>query len=182
MPVEWSPLWLSLRAAGTATAAALLPGLWLGYVLRDRPRASALAALPLGFPPVIVCAFLLSTYARRAFGWEFAAAAGIVYALPLLARAARAAFLEIEPQYAAAARTLGASEWRVFWVIALPLAWRPIFGAASLAFARLLAEFAIVLFLAGRAPAPPVAAALAAIALAAVYAGQRAAAGARRRA
>ena len=172
MPVDWTPLWLSLRVAGLATLASLPAAIGLAYALRDRARGSALAALPLAFPPVIVCAWLFCTHAKRDFQWQLAAAAGILFALPFLARAARAAFLEVEPQYFAAARILGAGEGRICCLVAVPLAWRGLAAAVSLVFARLLGEFALVLVLAGRTPAAPVLFALAAIALLSVYAGQ----------
>jgi len=147
MPVDWSLLWLGLRVAGLATLVSLPLAVGLGYALRDRRRAGGYASFALAFPPTIGCGFLLCAWWKRPFGWEFAAWAGVVYALPFLTNAARNAFLGVAPQYLAAARTLGASEWRACCVVALPLAWRPIAGAASLAFVRLLAEFAIVLLL-----------------------------------
>ena len=51
-----------------------------------------------------------------------------------------------------AARTLGASEWRVFRRVALPLAAPGILAGATLAFARALGEFGATLMLAGNIP------------------------------
>ena len=36
MPLNWSPLWLSLRVAGIATAISLVAGIYLAYVLANR--------------------------------------------------------------------------------------------------------------------------------------------------
>jgi molybdate transport system permease protein len=47
-------------------------------------------------------------------------------------------------EYGDAARSLGCSEWRIFWRVMLPLSWRPILAAAGVAFARVLAEWSIV--------------------------------------
>ena len=48
--------------------------------------------------------------------------------------------------------TLGASEWRLFWRVTLPLAHRSIFAAAALAFARSLGDFGVTLMVAGNIP------------------------------
>jgi len=51
-----------------------------------------------------------------------------------------------------AARTLGASEWRVFREVALPLAWPGVLAGTILSFARALGEFGATLMLAGNIP------------------------------
>ena len=56
--------------------------------------------------------------------------------------------------YEKAARNLGASEWRVFWRVTLPLARRSIFAAGVLAFARSLGDFGATLMVAGNIPQP----------------------------
>jgi ABC-type sulfate transport system permease component len=48
---------------------------------------------------------------------------------------------------------LGAPGWRVFWRVTAPLAYRPILAAASLAFARLAAEYAVTILVAAQAGA-----------------------------
>jgi molybdate transport system permease protein len=86
----------------------------------------------------------------------FTAQAAIVAALfhsaPLLIKSARAAFESIDHSYERAARTLGASEWRVFWRVTVPLARRSIAAAAALAFARSLGEFGVTIMVAGNIP------------------------------
>jgi molybdate transport system permease protein len=133
-------LWLSLRVASAATAASLVLGIWFGYLLQSRPRAAVLLSLPLALPPTIVCAYFLAPH----FTWQLAAAAGALYAVPFLGRSARIAFDEIGSEYTHAARSLGASEWRVFWRVGLPLAGRPILAATAIVFARMASEFALV--------------------------------------
>ena len=59
MPVDWFPLWLSLKVAGIATACSLVVGLWLAYVLADRrfrgkEALNAAVALPLVLPPTVL--------------------------------------------------------------------------------------------------------------------------------
>ncbi|MGC1291989.1 MAG: ABC transporter permease subunit, partial [Candidatus Acidiferrales bacterium] len=65
---------------------------------------------------------------------------------------ARAALEQVDPNLLQAARTLGASEWRVFRRVALPLAWPGILAGTILAFARALGEFGATLMLAGSIP------------------------------
>jgi molybdate transport system permease protein len=145
MPFNWSPLWLSLRVAGLGTAGALLPGLWLAYVLATRRfagRSAAFALLSLLLAtPVVICAWL---FLGPSFSWKFAAAAGVLAAIPLIALGARYRLQSLDLRYGNAARSLGASEWRIFWSVMLPLGWRPTLAAAAVAFARVLAEWTIV--------------------------------------
>ncbi|MGA2268332.1 MAG: ABC transporter permease subunit [Bryobacteraceae bacterium] len=154
MGANWFPLWLSLRVAGLATVISLLMGLWLAWLLasrefRGKGAIETLLALPLIFPPTImVCYFLIRITRRMAFTWQVAVAAALVYAFPFLVRSARASFRNLDRGYEDAARSLGASEWRVFWRIALPLAYRPILTAATLVFARVLTECAATLLIA----------------------------------
>ena len=51
-----------------------------------------------------------------------------------------------------AARNLGASEWRLFWRITLPLARRSIFAATALAFMQALGDFGATIMVAGNIP------------------------------
>jgi molybdate transport system permease protein len=77
-------------------------------------------------------------------------AAGVVSAMPLLIRVSRTAFASLDPNLGKAARSLGASGWRVFLRIELPLALRPILTAIALAFARVLGELAAAFWIASR--------------------------------
>jgi molybdate transport system permease protein len=58
----------------------------------------------------------------------------------------------VDRNYERAARNLGASEWKLFWRVTLPLAWRSIFAATALAFARALGDFGVTLMVAGNIP------------------------------
>jgi ABC-type molybdate transport system permease subunit len=84
----------------------------------------------------------------RRFTIETAIAAGVLYGLPFAARAARLEFQRLDHQTMNAARISGASEWRVFWRIALPLTCRPLAAAAVMLFARLGTECALALWIA----------------------------------
>jgi molybdate transport system permease protein len=144
MPLNWSPLWLSLRVAGIATAGALLPGLWLAYLLATRAFTGrkavfTLLALLLATPVVILASIL----ARPAFLWPAGAAAGALAALPFVALGVRTSLRTLDQAYGNAARSLGMGEWRIFWRVILPLGWRPVLAACAIAFARVFAEWTI---------------------------------------
>jgi len=151
MPVDWSPLWISLRVASFATAISLVFGLWLAWFLArrnfpGRELVQAVATFPYALPPLIAGTYAVMTLAHSpyAFTWHLGMVAGAVGVFPVMVRGARRAFQTRELDYENAARSMGASEWRVFWWVALPLAYEPILAAAAISYARVLAEFAAV--------------------------------------
>jgi len=75
-----------------------------------------------------------------------------VMSFPLLVRSVRVAFEEVNPRLEQIARTLGASDLRVFWAITMPLAARGIIAGMILAFARALGEFGATIMVAGNIP------------------------------
>ncbi len=59
MPIDWFPLWLSLRVAFVSTALSLAAGLWLAYILanrnfRGKEALDAAVTLPLVLPPTVL--------------------------------------------------------------------------------------------------------------------------------
>src|SRR6185436_4398596 len=172
MQIDWFPLWLSLRVAFLATGIAVAGGVWLAYILanrefRGKEILDAAISLPLVLPPTVLGAYLLVVIGRASpfgriwedvfgeplvFTWKAAVVAALLHSLPLLVKSARAAFESVDRRYERAARTLGASEWRLFWRVTLPLAQRSIFAAAALAFARALGDFGVTLMVAGNIP------------------------------
>jgi molybdate transport system permease protein len=172
MHIDWFPLWLSLRVATLATAAALALGLWLAYLLanrefRGKEVLDAALTLPLVLPPTVLGYYLLVLLGRASplgkvwesitgsplvFTWKAAVVAALLHALPLLVKSARAALESVDRSFERAARTLGASEWRLFWRVTLPLARRSILAATVLAFARALGDFGVTLMVAGNIP------------------------------
>jgi molybdate transport system permease protein len=172
MPIDWFPLWLSLRVALVSTAAALGAGLWIAHVLanrefRGKAAVDAAVTLPLVLPPTVLGYYLLVLLGHRSplgklwekifgsplvFTWKAAVVAALLYSLPLLVKSSRAALESVDRSCERAARTLGASEWKLFWRVTLPLARRSILAATALAFARSLGEFGATLMIAGNIP------------------------------
>jgi molybdate transport system permease protein len=172
MAIDWFPLWLSLRVAAISTALALVIGLWLAWILanrqfRGKELLDTVVTLPLVLPPTVLGYYLLVLLGRRSpigqlyewlfggplvFSWQAAVVAALFHSTPLLVKSARAAFESVDRSYERAARTLGASEPRLFWRVTLPLARRSILAAAALAFARSLGDFGVTLMIAGNIP------------------------------
>jgi molybdate transport system permease protein len=78
--------------------------------------------------------------------------AAAVVSFPLMYLTARAALEQVDAHLLEAARTLGASEWRLFGEITLPLAWPGVLAGTILSFARALGEFGATLMVAGNIP------------------------------
>jgi molybdate transport system permease protein len=172
MAVNWFPLWLSLRVASLATLVSLSLGLWVAYILanrefRGKELLDAVVTLPLVLPPTVLGYYLLVVLGRSSplghlyewtfgqplvFTWQAAVVASTFHAIPLLVKSARAALESVDRSYERAARNLGASEWRVFWRVTMPLSRRAIIAASVLAFARALGDFGATLMIAGDIP------------------------------
>jgi molybdate transport system permease protein len=170
-PMDWSPLWISLETSVTATLVTFVAGL-AAAAWRQRHSGPAMALvdgiclLPLVLPPTVVGFFLLLLFGRNGplgklllrlgatvvFSWPATVIAASVVAFPLMYLTARAALEQVDSRFLEAARTLGASEWRVFSAIALPLAWPGVLAGTILSFARALGEFGATLMLAGNIP------------------------------
>ena len=172
MEIDWFPLWLSLKVAATATLLAFVGGLALAYVLangsfRGRDVLDAAVTLPLVLPPTVLGYYLLILLGRDTwlgrvyeqitgsplvFTWHGAVVAAMLHSAPLLIKTSRAALESVDHSYERAARSLGASEWRLFWRVTLPLAWRSIVAGSALCFARSLGDFGATLMVAGNIP------------------------------
>jgi len=160
-PVETEALFLSLRVGLAGTLCSLPLALLVAWLLArgrfvGQQLLNGLVHLPLVLPPVVVGFALLVLFGRHgpigawlydtfgftvAFNWKGAALASAVMGFPLMARAMRLSLETVDRRLEAAARTLGASRWRVFWTITLPLMSPGILTGAILGFARSVGEF-----------------------------------------
>lgn len=167
----WQITWFTLLMAAIATLVMLPPGLFVGWLLaRRRFRGRALletfVSLPLVMPPVATGLILLMLVAPAGplgavlhrlgleivFTWKAVVLAMAVMGLPLVARSVRAGIEQVDARYEAVAATLGASPWRVFRTITLPLALPGVQAGAVLGFARALGEFGATIMIAGSIP------------------------------
>lgn len=162
----------TLGVALLSTLLIVPPGVALGWLLARRQwpgkvLVETLVALPLVIPPVATGLILLKLFGRRGplgrffeevlgveivFTWKAVVLATAVMSVPMLVRAARVAFEEVNPRLEETARTLGAAPWDAFWSVTLPLARRGILAGCVLAFARALGEFGATIMIAGMIP------------------------------
>lgn len=171
-PEDWQIISFTLGVATLSTLLILPCGILLAWLLarrnwRGKSVVETIVALPLVMPPVATGLILLKLFGRRGtigswlehtfgleivFTWRAVVIAMGVMSFPLLVRAVRVAFGEINPRLEQIARTLGAGEFRVFFTITLPLAARGIIAGILLAFARALGEFGATILVAGNIP------------------------------
>src|ERR1043166_4028756 len=167
----WQIVFFTLKISALSTLLILPFGIAIAWLMarRDWPGKAVLETavmLPLFVPPVATGLVLLMLFGRRGpvgsllhklgletvFTWRAVVIACAVMSFPLLVRTAQTAFQEVNARFEDIARTLGASEWRVFGTISLPLAARGIVAGAVLAFARAMGEFGATAVVAGMIP------------------------------
>ena len=170
--IDWYPLWLSLRVAALATLLVIFIGTAISYLLarqnfRGKDLLDSVLTLPLVLPPTVLGYYLLVLLSRSSplgeayefvfrqplvFTWQAAVLAAVVHSAPLFIKAARAAIEAVDTRYEYAARSLGASRWRTFFLVTLPLVGNQVAALAALSFARSLGDFGVTIMLAGNIP------------------------------
>ncbi|MCK0150638.1 molybdate ABC transporter permease subunit [Marivita sp. S6314] len=160
-PEEWQAVALSLKVSFWATLLSVPFGLLCALALArgrffGRDMLNWLVHLPLVLPPVVTGYLLLLSFGRRgpvgaflddtfgitlAFQWTGAALAAAIMAFPLMVRAMRLAIEAVDPKLEEAAATLGASRFKVFTTVTLPLILPGVIAGAVLAFAKAMGEF-----------------------------------------
>lgn len=169
--MDFSPLWISLKTAFLATIITSIIGIFISYKManykgRGRGLIDGVFTLPLILPPTVIGFFLLLICGKNGFvgkifmsfnkniifSWSATVIAATVVAFPMMYRTCRSAFEQIDKNMISAARTLGLSETKIFFKIAIPLAWPGIIGGLVLSFARALGEFGATLMIAGNIP------------------------------
>jgi len=158
---EWTAVRLSLLVAITATAASLIPGIAVAWLLArgrfwGKSLVDTLVHLPLIMPPVVTGYLLLILFGRRgpigefleqtfgivfAFRWTGAALACAVMGFPLMVRAIRLSIEAVDTRLESAAGTLGANPLWIFATITLPLCLPGVIAGAILSFAKSMGEF-----------------------------------------
>lgn len=171
-PAEAAAMELSLRISVWSVLLSLPPGIAAAYALSrgafpGRRLLDGLIHLPLVLPPVVIGYLLLLAFGRRgifgafiyehfgvslAFQWKGAVLAAAVMAFPLMVRAIRLSFDAVDQGLEAAARTLGAGPWRVFFTVTLPLSVPGLITGAVLGFARALGEFGATIMFVSNIP------------------------------
>lgn len=168
--MEITPILISLKTASLSIFITFFLGLFFARIivgLRNETIKNILDGiliLPLVLPPTVAGFLLLYIFGVRrpigqffldyfsikiAFSWGATVLAAVVMSFPLMYRSARGAFEQVDPNILHAARTLGMSEWRIFWQVMMPVAMPGVIGGGILAFARGLGEFGATAMIAG---------------------------------
>ncbi len=168
--MDYTPLWISVKVALTATVFTFFLGLLAARLVVNMGKIKGLLdgifSLPMVLPPTVVGFFLLILFGKNGtlgqvlerfgasviFTWQGAVLAAIVVSFPIMYRTARGAFEQVDVNLIYAARTLGMSEVQIFFKILLPVARPGIVAATILAFARALGEFGATIMIAGNIP------------------------------
>lgn len=168
---DFSPLWISLKTATIALIIIFFLGIaaayWmLGYRGRWKSLIEVVFVAPLILPPTVLGFILLLLFGKNGplgqlldlfnfrivFTWYAAVITATVVAFPLMYKTTLGAFEQVDANLLQVARTLGASEGKIFWRVLLPLSFPGVLAGLTLAFARALGEFGATLMLAGNIP------------------------------
>lgn len=168
--MDSSAILISLKTATVSILITFFLGVFAAWgvvsMRRERLRAviDGILTLPLVLPPTVAGFFLLYLFGiqrplgklllewfglRVVFNWSATVIAAVVISFPLMYRSARGAFEQVDRELIHAARTIGMSEWRIFWRVMLPLALPGVASGGILAFARGLGEFGATAMIAG---------------------------------
>ena len=168
--MDWSPVLISMKTASLSIFITFFLGIFAAaVVIRLKNETSkiicdGILTLPLVLPPTVAGFFLLYLFGVKrpigqffidffgvkiAFSWGATVLAAVVMSFPLMYRSARGAFEQVDPDLTAAARTLGMSEWEIFWKVLFANATPGILSGGVLAFARGLGEFGATSMIAG---------------------------------
>ena len=160
---------LTLRLAVVVALILIVIALPLGYWLamsRSRLKflVESVVALPIVLPPTVLGFYVLTaigplsaigrwyhvlTGGSLAFTFHGLVIGSVLYSLPFAVQPIAAAFSSVDRTLLEASATLGASSWRSFWKIILPLGIPGVFTGLVLSFAHTLGEFGVVLMIGG---------------------------------
>ena len=175
--MDWSPIFISMKTASVSILITFFVGLIVAWGIVKMKNDTikivldGIFTLPIVLPPTVVGFFLLYIFGVRgpigsffidffafkiAFSWPATVIAAVVMSFPLMYRSSRGAFeqvdsnlLDADSNLLDAGRTLGMSEWKIFWKILFANALPGIISGGILAYARGLGEFGATAMLAG---------------------------------
>jgi len=170
--MDFQALWLTLQLAVGTTAILLVVALPLAWWIASgrgagRALVQAVVALPLVLPPTVLGFYLLvalgplSAPGRLlvrvlghplAFSFAGLLVGSVLYSLPFAVQPLVSGFSMVDGAYVEAAAGLGASPWRTFWTVVLPLTRGSLLTCAVLTFTHTVGEFGVVLMLGGNIP------------------------------
>lgn len=170
--MNWEAFALTGRLAVIVAAALLVLALPIAYWIsfsrwKWKFLLEALVSLPLVLPPTVLGFYLLVAFGSTtsfgrwyqsltghtlAFTFEGLVVGSILYSLPFAVQPFAASFAAVDPKLIAASATLGASSWRTFFRVILPLSIPGVVTGVALSFAHTVGEFGVVLMIGGNIP------------------------------
>ena len=138
---DLSPLWISLETAAATIVIVFFLGVLAAWWVERLPSESVkilvdgIFTLPMVLPPTVAGFFLLVVFGNNrivgrffidnfgiqiAFNWIATVLAAGVISFPLMYRSARGALVQVDKGIMEAGRSLGMTEWRIFWRLHLP--------------------------------------------------------------
>jgi molybdate transport system permease protein len=170
--MDWQAFWLTTRLAVLVAASLMIIGLPIAYWItysrwRWKFLAEAVVGLPIVLPPTVLGFYVLVALGPRsplgrswesltghtlAFTFEGLMIGSIVYSLPFAVQPFAASFAAVDARLIAASAILGASKWRTFFRVILPLSLSGLVTGVALSFAHTMGEFGVVLMVGGNIP------------------------------
>lgn len=167
-----TPFWISLKVAITSTIIVTILGIIIAKWLYQQKGwfskiMESLIILPIVLPPTVLGFILLIIFSPHNFIGGFitdvlhmpviftitgAVIASVIVSFPLMYQHTVQGFRSIDKKMLNTARTMGASEGKIFFRLILPLAKRPIIAGIMMSFARAIGEFGATLMVAGYIP------------------------------
>lgn len=170
--MDWQAFWLTIRLAAIVTALLFVVGLPLAYWIafsrwRWKFLVEAVIALPIVLPPTVLGFYVLIALGDRsplgrwwqtmtghtlAFTFEGLVIGSVLYSLPFSVQPFAAAFSSVDERLLNASSVLGASKFRTFWRVTMPLSVTGLITGIALTFAHTIGEFGVVLMVGGNIP------------------------------
>jgi len=165
--MDYSPLLISIKTSLLATVIALILGITGAYrvtkIKKYKNLIDAIFTLPLVLPPTVIGFFLLMLLGKNGFigkvlsqfgasvifTWTATVIASSLVAFPLVYRAAKASFEQMDANLIYAAQTLGIPQSEIFFRIIMPNCRAGILSGTILAFSRAMGEFGATIIIAG---------------------------------
>ena len=169
---DFTPFWISIKVALISTVIVTIIGVLVSKWLYERKGIIArilesMIVLPIVLPPTVMGFILLIIFSPHSVVGRFfsnvlhipvvftmtgAVIASVIVSFPLMYQHTVQGFRGIDSKMLNTARTMGASESKIFYRLVVPLSKRSILSGIMMSFARAIGEFGATLMVAGYIP------------------------------
>lgn len=169
---DFTPFWISIKVALISTIIVTIIGVLVSKWLYERKGIIArilesIIVLPIVLPPTVMGFILLIIFSPHSVVGRFfsnvlhipvvftmtgAVIASVIVSFPLMYQHTVQGFRGIDSKMLNTARTMGASESKIFYRLVVPLSKRSILSGIMMSFARAIGEFGATLMVAGYIP------------------------------